>query len=265
MAQQWRIRIGGVRGSSTITGEAMQRYGGNTLSVQLLAGEELIYLDAGTGLLPFPDGCRHASVLIGHIHFDHICGLGVWSALMDAAHSIDFFLTPRGGLSAREQLEKLYSPPLWPVRLSELQAKVRFFDIENDFSIGDLNISLLEGEHPGGVSHFRISDDRRSLVYAVDEELTETSYAALRDFARGSDLLLCDGQYTAEELPRCTGWGHSSMADMARLGAEAGVGQTLLLHYAPGRTDDELDRLAKELQHSYPACRPAREGEEIKL
>ena len=102
-------------------------------------------------------------------------------------------------------------------------------------------------------------------AHASDEELTETSYAALRDFARGSDLLLCDGQYTAEELPRCTGWGHSSMADMARLGAEAGVGQTLLLHYAPGRTDDELDRLAKELQHSYPACRLAREGEEIKL
>lgn len=263
MAEQWRIRIGGVRGSSAITGEAMRRYGGDTLSIQLLAGDELVYLDAGTGLLPFPEHCRHASVLIGHPHLDHICGLGVWSGLFDPAHSVDFYLAPRMGMGAQALLECLYAPPLWPIRLNELPARVRFFDIEDDFTLGGLTVSLLEGEHPGGVTHFRIGDGRRSLVYAVDEELTEDSFRALCRFASGCDLLLCDGQYTAEELPHAAGWGHSSMTDMAHLGAEAVAGQTLLLHYAPTRTDDELDRLNAQLQASYPACRAAREGEEL--
>ena len=265
MTERWTIAIGGTRGSATVTGGQYAAFGGDTVSVRVCAGGAVLYLDAGSGILPLPEGARRADVLIGHPHLDHLCGLGIWPALTAPENRIDFYMTPRAGLGCRAQLDRLYAPPLWPLRIGELPAQTVFHDIAGDFALGGLRVRVMEGFHPGGVTHFRISDGVRSLVYAVDAELTEESAARLAEFARGCDLLICDGQFTREELAEKRGWGHSSMAQAAALGKAAGAGETILLHYLPHRTDAELRALGERIAAEYPDCRPARQGEEIAL
>ena len=59
------------------------RYGGNTSCVEVRVGEEIILLDAGTGLRAlgrsllseFKDQLPNLTMLLTHTHWDHIQGL----------------------------------------------------------------------------------------------------------------------------------------------------------------------------------------------
>ena len=91
----------GVRGSTPCGGARYQRYGGNTSCVALEApGHEPIVFDLGTGLREYGDVVteRHraeleanrlgtpyrASVLLTHLHWDHIIGLPFFRIPSDA-------------------------------------------------------------------------------------------------------------------------------------------------------------------------------------
>jgi phosphoribosyl 1,2-cyclic phosphodiesterase len=72
-----------VRGSIPTPGPGTVRYGGNTSCVEVRCGDEIIILDAGTGLRPlglallaeFKNKPLNLTLLITHTHWDHIQGL----------------------------------------------------------------------------------------------------------------------------------------------------------------------------------------------
>ena len=54
--------------------------GGNTACVEVVAGDTRIILDAGTGLRTLGNermaqGMRHSTILLSHLHWDHVAGL----------------------------------------------------------------------------------------------------------------------------------------------------------------------------------------------
>src|SRR5688572_19949737 len=96
MSKELKVKFWGVRGSYPTPGAGTIKYGGNTASVEVRAGERTIILDAGTGIIPLgrelarstpalhlslTGGCQGAGgarerageilLLFSHLHHDH--------------------------------------------------------------------------------------------------------------------------------------------------------------------------------------------------
>jgi phosphoribosyl 1,2-cyclic phosphodiesterase len=80
MSDELRIKFWGVRGSYPAPGTGTVRYGGNTSSVEIRAGERTILLDAGTGIIPLgrelarTKRASEIMLLFSHLHHDHTQG-----------------------------------------------------------------------------------------------------------------------------------------------------------------------------------------------
>jgi len=83
--------------------------------------------------------------------------------------------------------------------------------------------------------------------------------------ARGADLLVHDAQYTAEELQKRRGWGHSSFDQAMQLAEMADVKRLALTHHDPDHDDEFLERIEKLCQERFPNAVLAREGMEISI
>ena len=74
-----KVQLWGVRGSIPSPGPATVRYGGNTTSLYVEAGDRRIVIDAGTGirelgLMLLQHQPLDLDLLITHTHWDHIHG-----------------------------------------------------------------------------------------------------------------------------------------------------------------------------------------------
>ena len=88
--EDFRIKFRGVRGSYPVPREDFLKYGGNTSCIEVNVGGHLIILDAGTGLISLGNELMQkyiesgttlsdrtpirCSILLSHIHLDHIQG-----------------------------------------------------------------------------------------------------------------------------------------------------------------------------------------------
>lgn len=257
---KWEIKLLGVRGSMAVTPKEYQEFGCDTLCVQITTPDQVIFLDAGSGIMYGQAGAE-THVLVGHPHLDHLLGLCKWPALADPAKKMKIYMEDHCGLSCSEILRKLYGPPFWPVHLEDVSKDLEYVSVKGTFQIGNVTVETLEGNHPGGVTHYRLTDGERSLVYAVDCELTEEAQEKLASFAKDCDLLLCDGQLFDSEMEEKRGWGHSSMSEAARLGELCHARQTVLVHFDPSSTDERLREEEKKIKKQYANCVFGRQGE----
>jgi ribonuclease BN (tRNA processing enzyme) len=91
------------------------------------------------------------------------------------------------------------------------------------------------------------------------------------DFFADADLLIHDAQFTAEELTRRHGWGHSAWTDVVDLAIAARVKHLILFHHDPDHSDGFLDSVRAAVQQRIAAlgvplvCDLAREGQLIIL
>jgi ribonuclease BN (tRNA processing enzyme) len=85
------------------------------------------------------------------------------------------------------------------------------------------------------------------------------------DLSKGADLLIHEGQYTPEELPRFKGWGHSSWEQAVEVAQRADVKRLVITHHDPDHDDDFLSEVEKKCQARFPSTLLAREKMEIKL
>jgi ribonuclease BN (tRNA processing enzyme) len=119
--------------------------------------------------------------------------------------------------------------------------------------------------HPGGAYSFRIERNGKVLVVSTDVEHGENIDPQLVKLAQGADLLVHDGQYTADELQTHRGWGHSSHDQALQVAEMAGVKQLAITHHDPEHDDEFLLRMEKLCQERFPNSVLAREGMEIAL
>lgn len=264
------IRFWGVRGSIASPGAHTVRTGGNTPCVEVRCGERTIVLDAGTGLRSLgermlAEGRTEATVLLSHLHWDHIQGLPFFLPAWLGGHRLTFAGMP--GL--REALDAQMQPPCFPVRLSDMSAALEFCEIDA-LRLGDVTVRAAKLNHPGGVLGYRIEHAGTSVVYATDTEHYSCPDPHLVALAKDADVLIYDAMYTEAEYagrvgPSKVGWGHSTWEAGVAVADAANVGRLVLFHHDPQRSDDAIDALEREAATRRPGTVAAREGAELVL
>jgi phosphoribosyl 1,2-cyclic phosphodiesterase len=275
------ITLWGVRGSIPTTRPDTKQYGGNTSCVEVEAGDWRLILDAGTGIQYVNQESKKNNnrfdILLTHLHFDHIQGLGFFSPLFDPSAEVHIWGPVSNTKSLRARLGRYFSPPLFPVYFSNLSCKLFLHEIENSsFEIGPFLIKSCYVIHPGPTIGFRIQNQNKIFTYLPDHEpalggnglLKPVNWISGSDLALDANLLLHDAQYTLEEYKDKVGWGHSAIEDALHFASLMNVKRLLLAHHDPLRSDAQLDQLYKFLKendlYSFP-FEMAVEGQTIEL
>ncbi len=272
------ITFWGVRGSIASPGPDTIGVGGNTSCVEVRCGSTKIILDAGTGIRALGDklmreGSVEASILLSHVHWDHIQGIPFFVPAYVPASQIQVIGSANGVMSLRDALAYQMTAPVFPVRLDQLGAKIDWREVRSGerFQINDVVVRVARQNHPGGSFAYRLEWNGRSVVYATDTEHFACIDPELYALARGADVLIYDSQYTPDEYRGTApgnskvGWGHSTYVAGVELAKAAGVGQYVLFHHDPRRSDAGVADLEQRTRELFPASVAAREGMTIGL
>jgi len=219
-------------------------------------------LDAGTGIrrlgLELADrGTRRIHLFLTHLHLDHLEGLRFFAPLWDERVTLDIWGPPSPLLSLRERVARSFSPPLFPVDLRDVPARVVFHDVPRQrWTVEGASVTAALVVHPGPTVGFRIENAGSSFAYLPDHEpaLAGAIEERSSDWISGAsiaddvDLLLHDAQYFEDEYEERMGWGHSSVADAVAFMRAVGARRLVLFHHDPARTDSSLKRLEARAQ-----------------
>jgi phosphoribosyl 1,2-cyclic phosphodiesterase len=275
-----RARFWGSRGSLAAPGPDTVRIGGNTSCVEVRPADgSLVILDSGTGIRALGasldgTGPSRIDILLSHLHLDHLEGLGFFAPLWDARSELHIWGPPSPTRSLSDRISQYLSPPLFPVRLAEVPARVLLHDAPRDpWALGSATVTARPIVHRGPTVGYRIADAGRSLAYLTDHEpalgvdlsTADPGWVSGFEVAAGVDVLIHDCQYTEEEYPPRAGFGHSSTQHVAEFARLAGARRLLLFHHDPNHTDDELESLCDRVRELWTggSVDLAREGEEI--
>ncbi len=259
-----KVTILGSRGSIPTNGISMTEFGGSTSCVMVEAGETLIFLDAGTGITSVREtDVRSVSVLLTHPHIDHLLGLPFFPYARNSGHSIDIYAETKEGLDTRAQIDSFISPPLWPCTIDSYPSKITCREFVSPCDIGGVKVTSMQSCHPGGSTIFRLEHDGVSFVYATDYENTPQKDEELIELCRDTDLLLYDGQYTAEEFAQKGGSGHSTPEHGVYIMEQSNAKMMRILHHDPHHSDEDLIRMENAVKTDKISF--ARQGETICL
>ncbi|MAQ17922.1 MAG: MBL fold metallo-hydrolase [Sandaracinus sp.] len=273
------IRFWGVRGSLASPGEDTVGVGGNTSCVEVRCGRERFVFDAGTGIRGLgaawaKEGPVDATLILSHLHWDHIQGLPFFGPLYAPSTRLRIVGAGTPELGVREALARQMRPPTFPVVWEDLASQHEYRAVRHGqrIRLGEgVELRAARLNHPGGgVTAYRLSWRGRSVVYATDTEHYACVDPVLRDLAAGCDVLIYDSQYTAAEYagevgPPRVGWGHSTWEAGVELARAAGVGRYVLFHHDPTRDDAGVAALEGLAQGAFPTSMAAREGMELEL
>ena len=267
MSQQLSIHFHGVRGSIASPGVTTAQVGGNTSCVEVLAGDTRIVLDAGTGLRGLGDrlisaGPSATTILLSHVHWDHIQGLPFFTPIYVPGNWIEVVSGPNGAMPLEAVLRRQMSAPFFPVEFDDVSRQVRVREprVGERFVVGDVEVTMAKLNHPDPVFGYRLDYKGASVVYATDTEHFACVDPALARLAAGADVLIYDAQYTPEEYPGKVGWGHSTWEAAVALARTAGVRQLVLYHHDPRRSDEAVAAIEARARVAFPGTVAAREG-----
>jgi phosphoribosyl 1,2-cyclic phosphodiesterase len=263
-----RVVFLGVRGSVPVSDAAMLGVGGHTSCVAIAhaGGPPTLVLDAGTGLRKLgsllDNGPFRGTILLGHLHWDHVIGLPFLPNL-DRADAEVTVLVPRQGPDddALALLSRFMSPPAFPIAPTSLRGNwtFRFYD-DGEFDVEGFHVLARDIPHKGGrTMGLRVADVGGTIAYLSDhaphdlgpgDDGTGELHPAALELACGVDVLVHDAQYTADELPARGAFGHAAAEYAARLAEAAGARRVLLFHHDPQRTDEDVASICAKVAAS---------------
>jgi phosphoribosyl 1,2-cyclic phosphodiesterase len=276
-----RVCLWGTRGSIASAGPDTIAYGGNTACAEVEGRDgTVVILDAGTGIRRVGDTYkepRRLDILLTHLHMDHIQGLGFFAPFFHDDFEVHLWGPPSTTQDLRTRLTRYLSPPLFPVRLRDVNAKLELHDVPMEpFQIGGLTIDADIVIHPGQTIGYRISDGTAAVGYIPDHEPalaangdpTDPAWTSGFDLAADTDILIHDAQYTADEYESRVGWGHSRISDAVALAQSARAKRLVTFHHDPAHDDRALDEMVEEaraLARDGLEVLPGREGATLRV
>jgi phosphoribosyl 1,2-cyclic phosphodiesterase len=258
-----QVNFWGVRGSTPCDGHQFDRYGGNTSCVEIAAeGHDPVVFDLGTGLRNYGDvltsegrvdGYR-ATVLLTHLHWDHIQGLPFFSPL-SAGGGVVTVVGPHQEAGPLDRVfREVMSPPFFPITPEELRGEVAFEAVANeDFAVNGAKVRSRWVRHTDPTLGFRVDVDGISVAYlsdhgpgTVEEDPDDYVPDNVLELCDGVDLLIHDAQHTSDEYVIKRAWGHCTIEYAVLVAKEAGARQLALFHHCPTHGDERLDTIVRD-------------------
>lgn len=281
----FKVKFRGVRGSFPVADKDFMHYGGNTACVEINAGSHLIILDAGTGIVNVGDELMqkyilsgindndrnpiNATILLSHIHQDHLLGLTFFKPMHIKNANINIFGLGNDVEDLSKNLSNLVFGKTFPLELGDVACNLNIQNLSDEFVIllkqdsspilirkelaaqgeNDVLISFYKSYvHPqSGVMIYKISYKGKSVVYATDKECYFGGDKTFIKFAKNCDLLIHDTQYTQDDyldfnLPK-QGYGHSTFDMAIEAMKQTCAKQLACFHYDPGYNDLKLSQI----------------------
>lgn len=292
---EFLVRFWGTRGSIPTPGHATKRFGGNTSCVELLIDGVLMICDGGSGLREL--GLRlteqkgapvEAHMFFSHMHWDHIQGFPFFVPAYSDKTRLHVYEVAKDRQHIKEMLHGQMSSDYFPVRFSDLGAQILSGNLTHGTAhIDGVTVKSFEQHHPGRSYAYAFEKGGKKFVYATDNEIDLTlanREASLLDpaiprqvpeafieFISNADLLVADGQYTDEEYPQKSGWGHARANTVVDAAVAANVKQCAIYHHDPMHSDSLVDSIISQAQKrakargSTTTVFGAREGMTLKL
>ena len=276
----------GVRGSIPCPGHDTVEFGGNTTCLELRIEDKLVIIDLGTGVKPLGDklmgtdfkkGPLDMDIFMSHTHWDHIMGFPMFAPIFVPGTKMRI----RGPVSYNDDsLASIIGDQLsyryWPVRQSELAAKIEYQELkETTVNMGNgLMVKTKYMNHPILCLGYRFEYKGKSIVTAFDhepyrnlfptdpddpnynEEAAHDGESAAKEenqrilnFMSGADILIHDTQFTSAEYEKRLGWGHSSYKVGVNAALQASVKKLVFFHHDPGATDKFLKTIEQKYQN----------------
>jgi phosphoribosyl 1,2-cyclic phosphodiesterase len=252
-----RVEFHGVRGSTPCSGPQYTRYGGNSSCVAITAeGHAPVVFDLGTGLRPWGERLGlatplHASVLLTHLHWDHVQGLPFFKPLFNADSTFDVYGPRQDAGPLGEVFTGMMQPPYFPIRPDQLAADIRFHDTgDDDFPVGHAKVRSRWVRHVGPTLGYRVELNGASVAYISDhgpgcrDDADDFVPEEILELCDGVDLVIHDAQHTTEEYAPKRHWGHCTFDYAVHVARESGAKLLALYHHDPGHGDDDVDAIA---------------------
>jgi phosphoribosyl 1,2-cyclic phosphodiesterase len=255
-----RVRFYGVRGSTPCAGPEYSRYGGHSSCVAIEADNAPpILFDLGTGLRPYGvdyDGLFNGSVLLTHLHWDHVQGLPFFTPLHREGASLDVYGPRQVEGALGDVFSGMMCPPYFPIQPNQLAGDVRFHDTgDDDFPVGTAKVRSRWVRHVGPTLGFRIDWNGVSIAYVPDhgpgcnpDDPDDYVPHEMLELCDGVDLLIHDAQHTHEEYGPKRHWGHCTIEYAIHVAKESGARNLALFHHDPAHGDEQLAQIEKEAQ-----------------
>lgn len=304
---EFKVKFRGVRGSFPVADKNFLKFGGNTSCVEVNVGSHLIILDAGTGIVgvgndlmekhisssinPAERKPIYSTILISHIHQDHLLGLTFFKPIHLESSKIMVFGAAAPDSDMRKTLSELIFGKTFPLDLGDIACNLDIRDIVETQAIlikpdkktelvdfanvhqgeDDVLVSFYKSYvHPqDGVIVYRISYKGKSLVFATDKECYFGGDKKFAKFAKNCDLLIHDAQYTTEDYlsPYSSkqGFGHSTFDMAVEVMKQAKAKKLVFFHYDPSYDDVKLERISEHYTADNKNVYMAYEGLEFDL
>lgn len=254
------IRCYGARGAIPVSGEKYLKYGGNTTCLEIRSkNDEIIVVDAGSGIRELGNKLLRERrfehhIIFTHSHLDHITGFPFFKPIYNKKTHINLLGCPTTQGNLKMILSRAMGPPLFPIPLERVKAKINYSDsCSTSFSIDSIEVFPINLSHPNVGLGYKFVENGKKFVFLTDNELGYRhrggrSFDDYKTFAKDADLLIHDGEFTPEEYKLTKSWGHSNYLDALNLAIEAGVLRFGLCHHNQDRSDADQDRIVERCQ-----------------
>lgn len=280
------VKFRGTRGSYPISKQNFLKFGGNTACVEIHCGKQLIILDAGTGIIDLgldeiqkniiseEKKPHKATILLTHIHQDHIQGLQFYKPLFIPTSSINLFGLNFNNDELKKTLSDILFEKVFPLSLDEIRSDFKisnfnqndililsqdgqikkYSDLDNNIKLksDDIKISSYKTfAHPkNGSLCIKIEYKNKSVVYATDKESYVGADKKFIQFAYNCDCLIHDAQYTYDDyinpIQPKQGFGHSTFEMAIETSKLSKAKKLFFFHYDPEYDDNKLSMLEEQ-------------------
>ena len=217
---EFKVKFRGVRGSYPIAKGEFLKYGGNTACVEVHAGNNLIILDAGTGLIDLGGDLLEdhinsslnkserknikATMLLSHIHQDHIQGFTFFRPLHLPSTVLNVFGNCDFDSDLAQELSTLLFNKSFPLDMGDMAGQLNIHNLQETDCIilngdGDPIIKRIESDNdlvPQGeeviISSYKSHAHPQNgvMIYKISYKDKSVVYATDKESYLGGDKIL---------------------------------------------------------------------------